>query len=185
VVLEAPGRHGEPSLSTLAERDRGAIVYRLHGLPTFHHSVCVRVETAGDGLRLHATALDGKGGYEPGQIAIDRSLFLSIEQWKELERLVEKSSLWELPTRVDDGGCDGDQLIVEGVREGKYHIVDRWEPDPDFKALCRYMLVLTNLDVSTQWRHYHSEGDADDPRSPILVEGVNCLIDTQVREGHR
>jgi hypothetical protein len=44
----------------------------------------------------------------------------------------------DLPTRAPsvngpDGttaiGVDGAQSIVEGVKQGKYHVVDRWSPD--------------------------------------------------------
>ena len=129
---------GEPSLPALAQRDRDATVYRLLWLPSFHHPVCVRIERTGEGARLHAKVLDGKGGYEPGQIAIDRILTLDAEQWNHLDRLLQEAAFWEMPTQLeDDGGCDGDQLIVEGVNGGKYHVVDRWEPDPSLQGTVR------------------------------------------------
>ncbi len=155
---------GEPSLLTLTQRDRDVTIYRLLWLPSFHHPVCVRIERASEGARLHAKVLDGKGGYDPGQIAIDRRLTLDAEQWDRLEQLLDEAAYWELPTRLaDDGGCDGDQLVVEGVRGGKYHVVDRWDPDPVYKALCHHMLELTGIDVSEQWKGYHGGDDPDDP----------------------
>jgi hypothetical protein len=158
---------GEPSLPALAQSDREATVYRLLWLPSFHHPVCVRIERTSEGARLHARVLDGKGGYEPGQIAIDRILTLDVGQWDHLDRLVQEAAFWELPTKLaDDGGSDGDQLIVEGVKEGRYHVVDRWEPDPIYKALCGTMLKLTKIDLGKQWTDYHSDESSEDPQSP-------------------
>ncbi len=76
----------------LAERGRAQTVYRLLWLPSFHHPVCVRIERVGDGARLHARVLDGKGGYDPGTIAIDRTLTLTAEQWNQLERRLDEAA---------------------------------------------------------------------------------------------
>ena len=70
---------GESSLWKLSQRDRDATVYRLLWLPSFHHPVCVRIATTGGGTKLHARVLDGKGGYEPGRVAIDRNITLGDE----------------------------------------------------------------------------------------------------------
>jgi hypothetical protein len=138
-------------------RDRDATAYRLLWLPSFDHPVCVRIDWTGDGARLHARVLDGKGGYEPGQVAIDKWLALNGTQWSNLVRHLEAASFWEIPTKLkDDGGSDGDQLIIEGIKGGKYHVVDRWEPDPAYAALCRYMLDLSGLKVQKAWEGYHS-----------------------------
>ncbi len=36
--------------------------------------------------------------------------------------------LWDLPTRGQDPQCDGAGWILEAVKGGHYHIVDRWSP---------------------------------------------------------
>jgi hypothetical protein len=155
---------GEPSLPALAQSDPNATVYRLLWLPSFHQSVCVRIERTGAGARLHAKVLDGEGDDEPGQIAIDRTVTLNAEHWNHIGRLLQEASFWELPTKLeDDGGSDGDQLIVEGVNGGKYHVVDRWEPDPSYEALCGTMLELTQIDLGTQWSDYHGDKSPEDP----------------------
>ncbi len=147
---------GEPSLWKLSHRAQSATVYRLLWLPTFHHSVCVRVDRTPRGAKLHVTVLDGQGGYDPGLVAIDRNILLPEEEWKKLNEYLEKAGFWAMPARIaDDGGCDGDQLIVEGIQEGKYHLVDRWMPEPAYEELCRHMLDLTGLDVQRNWGRYH------------------------------
>ncbi len=105
----------EQPLWSRAGRDSETRIYRLLWLPSFHHPVCVRVDHSSQGTRLHARVLDGAGGYDPGQVAIDREVALGHHQWRELERLVSAAAFWEMPTRTpeDSGGSDGDQLIVE------------------------------------------------------------------------
>jgi hypothetical protein len=127
----------------------------------------VRIERTGAGVRLRAKVLDGTGGDEPGQIAIDRSLTLDAEQWNHLDQLLQEAKFWQLPTKlVDDDGPDGDQLILEGVSGGKYHVVDRWEPDPIYKELCGSMLKLTKIDLGEQWTDYHPNESSEDPEPP-------------------
>ncbi|MFI5456796.1 MAG: hypothetical protein ACHRXM_15220, partial [Isosphaerales bacterium] len=148
----------EPSLWKLSQRDRDATVYRLLWLPSFHHPVSVRIARTAEGAKLHVRVLDGKGGYEPGRVAIDRNITLADEERKNLDRYLERASFWTMSTRpADDGGVeDGDQLIVEGIRGGTYHVVDRQMPDPAYEKLCRHMLDLTGLDVQKAWDGYHS-----------------------------
>ena len=96
--------------------------------------------------------LTGAGGYAPGEVAINREVMLSPEQWEGLSAFISKARLWELPTRDGPAGLDGEQLIVEGVRRGEYHVVDRWSPETgDFRRLCRHMVDLAGLDVGPSW----------------------------------
>ena len=150
---------GEPSLWMLSRRDSEATAYRLLWLPTFHHPVCVRIDRTRDGAKLRARVLNGMGGYAPGQIAIDRSVTLGADQFIALNRRLEQAAFWEMPTELGDLGLDGDQLIVEGVTTGKYHVVDRWEPDPAYAKLCLNMLDLTGLKVQKTWRKYHANNE--------------------------
>ncbi len=148
----------EPSLWKLAQNDRAAIVYRFLWLPTFDRPVSVRLSKSGDSAMLHAVELDGRGGYEPGKIAVRRTLKLDGKQWEDFKRRVDKAHFWPSPTEKadDDIILDGDQLILEGVMTGKYHIVDRLGAvsDADYAELCRQMLVLSGLDVMKTWQKY-------------------------------
>ncbi len=147
----------ENSLGDLAGRDHDATVYHLSWLPTFHHPVFVRIERTGEGARLHAKVLDGKGGYEPGQVAIERRLALGAEQRDRLDWLIEQAAFWEPPTRrkEDMMVLDGDHIILAGVKGGKYHVVYQEILDPPYETLCHYMLELTNIDLGEQWTDYH------------------------------
>lgn len=155
---------GEPSLSLLSRIAPGATVYRLLWLPTFRHPVCVRIERADDGGRLDAMVLDGQGGYDPGGVAIERSLRVDVEQWNRLEQLVGEAAFWESRTWSDDGSVveDGDQFVIEGTRAGTYRLLDTAELDRDQRRLCRYMLRLTGIDVSAQWEESDPGRSSDD-----------------------
>jgi hypothetical protein len=146
----------EPSLWRLAQNDYSTTVYRLMWLPTFHQTSAVRLVWSGEDADVHAVMPRGLGGYEPGEIFAVKDSKLGGKEWEDFVRRLRKAKFWSLPT-VDDSrfGLDGDRLILEGVRAGKYHIVDRWSPDADhYSDLCGYMLTLSDLDVIKTWREY-------------------------------
>jgi hypothetical protein len=148
----------EPSLWQLSQKDRSAIVYRLLWLPTFDRPVSVRVMKTGESATLDAVQLDGRGGYGPGKVAIRNTLKLDPKQWDEINRRVAEAKFWASPTKKPnkDLDTDGDQLIVEGVRAGEYHLVDRHGPqsNADYADLCRHLLTLSGLDVMKTWEKY-------------------------------
>src|SRR5262249_15394411 len=57
------------------------------------------------------------------------------------------------------GNLDSDHWIVEGVKDGKYHVVDREEPEGDFEALCLSLLELSGLDLEVPYIPEHGLGD--------------------------
>ena len=56
---------------------------------------------------------------------------------------------WTMPTVEENSvGVDGAQWIVEGVRNGKYHLVDRWSPDTGaFREAALLLLQWTDLPI--------------------------------------
>ena len=104
--------------------------------------------------------LDGKGGYNPGQVAIDKRVTLDAAQTRELERHVEQAGFWTMPTeeKMDGFVTDGDTLFLEGARRGVYHGVPRILPDPAYTRMCHHILDLTGLEIRV-WSEYHSNED--------------------------
>ncbi len=147
----------QQSLWKLSQENRSSTVYRLLWLPTFHHPVSVRLDKSSEGAILRAVLLDGRGGYEPGKIADSKNTRLSKQQWDEFQRRLDKAKPWKLPTEKSEiYGLDGDQVILESVMAGTYHIVDRWSPEAgdDYADLCEYMLTLSSLEVMKTWKGY-------------------------------
>ena len=120
----------EPSLFQMS-KDSKVESYRFVWLRTFHHPVIVRVDIKADGsAELTTKVSSGAGGYEPGKLIENASRPLVQRQTDKFLGTVKRLQFWELPTyEISEGvGCDGSQWIIEGVKDGKYHVVDRWTP---------------------------------------------------------
>lgn len=119
----------EPSLLQLASKP-SCESYRFVWLRTFHHPVVVRLDIRADGIgELTTKVSNGAGGYKPGQIIQNLSRPLTREQTNMFLARLGKDKFWELPSYENSGGNDGSQWIIEGVKDGKYHVVDRWTPN--------------------------------------------------------
>lgn len=120
---------GETPLPPQA-RDQANHLYRFTCLRTFQAPFCVvlTVKPKGSG-RVLTKITTGKGGYATGVLA-DRSLSLvSKRQVDDFLALLEAEHYWRLEPVEPPGGADGSQWIIEAVRDGRYHLVDRWSPD--------------------------------------------------------
>ena len=135
--------HEEPLYSA----DDGSLEsYRFLWLRSFNHPVAVRIWKCGSVRFISVKELDGAGGYEPGKLKLDRKRELTPDEWREFMRHLDDSCYWQLPTREDDAGLDGAQWIFEGVKGGRYHVVDRWSPESgSYRELCLYVLKLSGL----------------------------------------
>ena len=125
----------EPSLWELSRQDPKAEAYRFLWLRSFHHPIAVRLVVRADGsgwINLRETR--GEGGDVSGGGGINRYgvswLRKSLTQSFLVE--VQNADFWNLPTFLDPdpniAHLDGAQWIVEGVRNGEYHVVDWWSP---------------------------------------------------------
>jgi hypothetical protein len=149
----------EPSLRELAGKDRTATVYRFLWLPSFHDPISVRFVKSDRGVLLHAVRLMLDDNYRPVRIVERKSIELKTVHWKRIANHLEKARFWDLPTekRAPFGRVllDGHILIVEGVSDGRYHVVRRDNPPGgDFVDLCQAMLFMSRIDVRTLWFDY-------------------------------
>jgi hypothetical protein len=119
----------EPSLLDLG-KDPTAHCFRFLWLRTFHHPIAVRIEVKSDGTgALTIKEASGAGGYAPGRLIRNTNRSLSSAQVSAFLALVDRLSFWTTPNPGDDQiGLDGSQWIIEGVKGGKYHVVDGWSP---------------------------------------------------------
>ena len=122
--------------------------YRFLWLRSFHHPVSVRIWRVDDQSFITLKELDGAGGYEPGKLIVNRTRVIQSGEWQAFERLLEKACFWSLPTRENSMGNDGAEWIVEGLRAGRYHVVDRWSPQSgDYREACLYVLKISGLGI--------------------------------------
>jgi hypothetical protein len=134
----------EPSL--LRESQEGGLQsYRFLWLRTFHHAVVIRVDVLNDQTGTLTTKISsGEAGFgSPGRKVIDDiSRSLSKAEVKSLLTLFNETHFWAIPTIEDvrETGEDGSEWVLEGIGDGKYHVVSRWSPcgrsGPDKRAVC-------------------------------------------------
>ena len=119
----------EPSLYTLAT-NRKAESYRFLWLRTFHHPIAVRMYLQADGSWIMVTKVaSGAGGYSPGTLTANTSRQITAQEVQSFRSKVESDGFWNSPNPIDDqAGTDGSQWIIEGVKAGRYLVVDRWMP---------------------------------------------------------
>ena len=136
--------------------------FRFSWIPTFHPSVVVLAERTPSGPRLTAKILSGAGGYEPGTVQRARFIELSESEWTELLNLITASQFSTAPQAEPPRnaiGADGAQWILEGVRNGRYNVVDRWSPRRDgpyarHRAVGEWLLRRSGLVPPTLLREY-------------------------------
>ena len=82
--------------------------------------------------KLFATELSGQGGYEPGHVSRQNVINLSIEQFSQIERGINKLGFWQLtePAQNNAVVLDGAEWIIEGATD-KYHVARNWQPESE------------------------------------------------------
>lgn len=133
----------ELPLSALVNEDES---YRFLWLRSFHHPVAIHVWRAGGRYFMAVKQMNGRGGYDPGTVELDRTRSLTENDWDAFMLHLEHSQYWTMPTTDDRMWNDGAQWIMEGYREGRYHIVDRQCPDYGaYRDACMYLLRQSGL----------------------------------------
>lgn len=135
------GAMAEPSLSC------GEVLetYRFTWLRSFHEPIAVRAWRTQDTFHLEAVVLDGPGGQEQPQVVSKRiSRTLSASEWARIEDALIEIGFWRLATSDDAMGLDGAQWIIEG-RDGRYHVVDRWNGADGVQEAGRVFLEVAGL----------------------------------------
>ena len=124
----------EPSLYELAQQNSGDEAYRFLWLREFDRPVIIRfvVKPNGTGW-FYRRVESGTGISAPGR-TIDRGMSWS---WKSRTasflNTIETTGFWNLPSFSEDNAnslasCRA-HWVLEGVRNGQYHVVDRCSPD--------------------------------------------------------
>ena len=118
----------EPSL--LAEaKNTSTQSYRFLWLRSFHNPIAVRLDVMADGTgRITVKVANGAGGYKPGKLIKNTSRSMAQEKTDKFLEQIKEAGFWKIPSYEKTFGFDGAQWIIEGVKDGKYHVVDRWTP---------------------------------------------------------
>jgi hypothetical protein len=101
----------------------------------------------------------GRNYSRPGTFVTTKARPLSDEEWTSFKTLLNQISFWNLPTDERskpnaDGSIDlhldGAEWLIEGFRDGAYHVTDRWSPKGQYRETCLYLLKLSGLRVRTK-----------------------------------
>lgn len=158
----------EPSLWKLSQKDRAADVYRFLWLASNEHPICIRLTRTGGSLVLHVAGHDGPPGMTAGRLTLDKDVKLSVQQGERLVGLIGRTTFWTAPVEVKEsrGIGDGDRIVIEGVKDGKYHVISRagLATGEAYKAFCRSLLELADEPGALKaWDHFRP-GDRKFPR---------------------
>jgi hypothetical protein len=121
----------EPSLWELSRQDPKAEAYRFLWLRSHHHPIAVRLVVRANGSGwINSRETRGQGSDLSGGSGINRYgvSWLRKSRTQSLLADVGNAGFWNLPTLLDPAPpahVDGARWIVEGVRNGEYHVVDR------------------------------------------------------------
>ena len=161
----------EPSLFAL-RNDQSLQVYRFLWLPSFHRPISIRltINAYGSGS-IVARSVDNHAGLltkpasDTGELILDQTVAIDKIQAQDVLQRLQLLAFWSLPTEEEqqapqssgesDGPrlrvvqVDGSQWILEGLREGEYHVVDRWSPQANsYSQLCKHLLQLGKVETT-------------------------------------
>jgi len=130
----------EPSLWESSKKQKTES-YRFVWLRSFHNPVSIRIDLHSDGtsllIRKMTTGVTGRAG----RLIQNETFTLDHSQTSRFLERIEQYRFWKLPPVLEDRGDDGAQWIIEGVRDGNYHIADRWSPKAgEIRVLGLYMV---------------------------------------------
>ena len=134
----------EPSLWIITENSDKEI-YRLLWLRTFDSPVVIRLEIDRNSVKLFVKRTNGLGGYNAGSLINDLKYEISRDSLNDFYDLLRNSKYWKLPTNKLVLGTDGAQWIIEGIKNGKYHLVDRYGGD-EIRKLGLFLISISKLD---------------------------------------
>jgi hypothetical protein len=135
----------EPSLLEMSQQ-KALTSFRFTWLPAWDRPISVRVILKADGTSdLKAKSVQGSY-WKPGKLDLAKDVALTNQQTAELLGLIEAAGFWTLPSRVPTSGRDGADWLFEGVKDGRYHLTERWSPNPgNYRNLGLFLIKLSGL----------------------------------------
>jgi len=110
-------------------KDNEGHTYRFSCFRSFHFPFAIRVDANASGGGLLTFAMCDAPLYPSGSdMNVAWTLDISEEQMSTLSQSIEQNGFWDMPVSIREYGLDGSNWIVECVRDGQYHVVERWTP---------------------------------------------------------
>jgi hypothetical protein len=132
----------EPSILSL---DPTSEVYRFLWLRSFHHPVAVRVWRTRDEYFMSAIEMSAAAS-RAGKGFKRTSRRLTPEEWFTLTDKLEELCFWTFEDDQRVRANDGAEWIMEGLSEGRYHLIDVQSPTVgSYRDACLYFLKISDL----------------------------------------
>jgi bifunctional DNA-binding transcriptional regulator/antitoxin component of YhaV-PrlF toxin-antitoxin module len=146
----------EPSLWRLSQKDRQANAYRFPWLHRGRNQIYVRLTRTGRAFALHVAGHDGFPGTTAGRPTISKDIEPTDQQENRLVGLLARTAFSASPVEVKEsrGIADGDVIVIDGVEDGKYHVIERagLATGESYKKFCRSLLELADEpDMLKEW----------------------------------
>ena len=130
--------------------------YRLTWLRSFDNPIVIRIIKQHGTFTVILKLCNGRGGYDPGELVVNLSRTISCMDWEVFQEHLATIDFWSMETWEDIIGFDGAEWLLEGQRDGHYHLVSRWSPKerivPYFQC-CDYLIQLTGLVISDREKY--------------------------------
>lgn len=141
--------------SILFEGKLNKEVFRFTWLRTFHNPIIIRIEKENDSVNLFYKMTNGAGGYEPGEIVIDKRKKLTLIDWGKFVYLVDSCRFWStMPCEKLMEGLDGSQWILEGATNDFYQVIDKWTPRKGpYYDCCNFLIELTDIKIKKKEKY--------------------------------
>ncbi len=124
-------------------------IYRVTWLRAFHYPVVFRFQKQGFNFLLTTKVLLERNDEYPDELETNTTTSVSFFKWYKFKSKLAEADFWKLDFKdADAEPMDGSRWIVEGVNEGKYHMIERWFPEPELRKACLYLLSISNLKIS-------------------------------------
>ncbi len=136
----------EPKLSALSCLEAYRF-FKLGRTISVLTNVAIRIERTPTSLTLTAKTVSApRSDIDPWTLHTSKDI--SDADWRSVVADVAASEFWEMQSGPDDdGGSDGSDFVIEGLRDGRYQIIHRWnELHPNLHTAFNRANELAELD---------------------------------------
>ncbi len=127
--------------------NQNSIIYRFTWLRSFHHPIAIRIERFENELMLYWKVGKGAGDYEPLGLKKSGKKKLSLNDWIEFEKLINKSNFESLPNEKYIPMTDGASWTLERKSSDSYKAHHSNYPSKEIKEACLFLLSLTKIKI--------------------------------------
>ena len=123
--------------------------YRLIWIPTFDDPTIIRIWRSGENYFIVTKRLNrNKNNLEIGKLKFEKTHSITAEEWQSFVSLLQQRCYWVVPSKIEEPiVMDGASWTLEGISNGKYHLVYRTLPSAQMSGIFRELFKLTGVEM--------------------------------------